>query len=336
MIKHQFSIENFGVCTIKVDKTQSLEDQLAIYKAESSIVQKGNHYEVSLPWKSDDVKLPDNNPMAIQRLKCLERKLLRDKETAQAYQNEIQKLLDKGYAIQLANADVLKSPKLWYLPHFAVINPRYVVGRKRRFLHISTTTMLSLREICYTAIYPNKEKCLSAVNSIDPLGLMTPVTIKGRILMRDVGNWNRLGRYNQRRPDTNAPNFGGCWERLVGCFKRAIEAVLSVNANPNDETLRTIFMEAEYLVNSRPYVLESDDADDEIGLCPNDICVPQSCAIHSPGKFISHTGEKRVWRISQYLVDAFWKRFIKEYLPTLIHRSKWRQDVDNFKVGEIV
>ncbi|KAL7745575.1 hypothetical protein ACLKA6_009799 [Drosophila palustris] len=1059
MIKHQFSIENFGVCTVKVDKTQSLEDQLAIYKAESSIVKKGNHYEVSLPWKSEDVKLPDSNPMAIQRLKCLERKLLRNKETAQAYQNEIQKLLDKGYAIQLANADVLKSPKLWYLPHFAIINPSKpgkvrlvfdaaaecngtslnknlltgpdwstsIVGilirfrlhrvavvadiremfnqvriadsdaaaqcflwrnldQKRQptvfqmmlfgttsspflaqfvknynaskykeehpaavkailenhyvddyldskpcssevinlittiiqihskagfelrqfisnsdevmnsipenlraanvvamigdktdvqqkvlgmlwdakgdFFTYSTTTMHKLAgDLLHGNIIPTKRNVLSAVNSLyDPLGLMTPVTIKGRILMRDVWesgigwddtikgdliakwqNWrkilnsiedtkiprcysgnlpkadrveihifndasakayssaayirccyrtddqwqydvalvaskakvspikhitipkletmaavlgcrlaemvqaelqiklderyfwtdsrtvlawinsdkrmevfvaNRIGEicekstraewrwlstneniadvitrdnipmhklqwwltgpeflkkpesmwenpkfaaeycdqteivmtlqqtehplnvllqristYNklirstawiqrfivnlsthtlsqrktgklnvdeiewaekmwckvvqqqsfpddliklqtgkpssklrlskyciyldadnilrvdsrierakdlsaytkkpiildgkhtytrmlinkmhveaqhigtqvvvhrfktaywmpklnriirttlnacvwckrkkakpqapkmgllpeerfltQEKPFTatgvdyfgpffikdgkgtrasknfrkrygviftclttrainveiahsldtdscilairrmmarrgpvkiiwsdngtnfrgaarelqvaleeldesyiktylannkitwnfipaNAPNFGGCWERLVGCFKRAIEAVLSVNANPNDETLRTIFMEAEYLVNSRPYVLESDDADDEIGLCPNDICVPQSCAIHSPGKFISNTGEKRVWRISQYLVDAFWKRFIKEYLPTLIHRSKWRQDVDNFKVGEIV
>lgn len=33
----------------------------------------------------------------------------------------------------------------------------------------------------------------------------------------------------------NAPNFGGCWERLVGCFKRAIQSVLSVDSNPTDK-----------------------------------------------------------------------------------------------------
>lgn len=37
-----------------------------------------------------------------------------------------------------------------------------------------------------------------------------------------------------------APNFGGCWERLVGCFKRALEKVPSTNRNTNDEMLQTI------------------------------------------------------------------------------------------------
>ncbi|XP_046865618.1 uncharacterized protein LOC124459883 [Drosophila willistoni] len=134
----------------------------------------------------------------------------------------------------------------------------------------------------------------------------------------------------------NAPNFGGCWERLVGCFKRAIEAILTVNANPSDETLQTIFMEAEYLVNSRPYILESDDPDDELGLCSNDICIPQSCILLGPGNFTPNTMEKRAWRISQYQIDSFWKRFIKEYLPTLIHREKWHKDVPNLEVDDIV
>ncbi|XP_046867534.1 uncharacterized protein LOC124460551 [Drosophila willistoni] len=123
MIKQQFSIENFGACTIKIDKIRSVDERSALAKAESSINQKGNFYEIGLPWKSDDIKLPESKSMAFQRLKCLERKLLRDKDTAEAYKNEITKLLDKGYAVQLTDINVLNSPKLWFLPHFAVINP---------------------------------------------------------------------------------------------------------------------------------------------------------------------------------------------------------------------
>lgn len=135
----------------------------------------------------------------------------------------------------------------------------------------------------------------------------------------------------------NAPNFGGYWERLVGCFKRAIESVLSVDSNPTDETLRTVFCEAEHLVNSRPYYLESDDPDDALGLCPNDILIQQDKTIHTPGVFdgiISR--EKRTWRISQMFIDAFWKRFIKEYIPTLINRSKWIKDCENLSEGDVV
>ena len=61
-----------------------------------------------------------------------------------------------------------------------------------------------------------------------------------------------------------------------GWFKRAIESVMSVDRNPTDELLQTIFCDAEHLVNSRPYIIESDDPNEEIGLSPNDILIQQS------------------------------------------------------------
>ena len=35
-------------------------------------------------------------------------------------------------------------------------------------------------------------------------------------------------------------------------------------------------------------------------------------------------------------MNHFWDRFLKEYLPTLHHRSKWNQDQHLLQVGDIV
>jgi len=135
----------------------------------------------------------------------------------------------------------------------------------------------------------------------------------------------------------HAPNFGGCWERMVGCFKRALESVLCIDRNPTDEMLLTIFNEAEHLVNSRPYILESDDPNDYLSITPNDILINENVAIYSPGKFAEYQPtEKRLWRVTQALIDQFWRRFLKEYIPTLINRSKWQKSTDNLCEGDVV
>lgn len=123
MVKHQFSLESFGSCLSKIDKTKSIEEQLAIEKINTSITKIGKRFQVNLPWKDENVLLPNSRPMAEQRLKCLERKLRQNHELGQAYQNEIQKLLTNGYARLLPNTNILNSKKLWFLPHFAVTNP---------------------------------------------------------------------------------------------------------------------------------------------------------------------------------------------------------------------
>lgn len=90
---------------------------------QKSIIKVDGRFQVNLPWKKDEVTLPDSRPMALQRLKCLERKLLRNRDMIDGYQKEIDKLLEKGYCIRLQSHDMLKSPKLWFLPHFPVLNP---------------------------------------------------------------------------------------------------------------------------------------------------------------------------------------------------------------------
>ena len=45
--------------------------------------------------------------------------------------------------------------------------------------------------------------------------------------------------------------------------------------------------------------------------------------------------EQRTWTW-RGLVEGFWKRWIKEYFPSLLVRSKWHTSKRNVKVGDIV
>jgi len=45
---------------------------------------------------------------------------------------------------------------------------------------------------------------------------------------------------------------------------------------------------------------------------------------------------RRRWRHAQYLVDRFWKRFVRDYLRTVIARPKWLQTERNLAGGDIV
>ena len=81
-----------------------------------------------------------------------------------------------------------------------------------------------------------------------------------------------------------APHMGGAWERLVRSVKTALKAVLKEQV-PADETLHTLFVEAEALVNSRPLTFVSVDPDDLEALTPPHFLPGSSSPVHPPGVF---------------------------------------------------
>ena len=55
-----------------------------------------------------------------------------------------------------------------------------------------------------------------------------------------------------------------------------------------------------------------------------------------PGVFVQKDIYRRAWRKTQYLADAFWSRWLAEYLPLLQQRQKWHGSTNNFKPGDLV
>nr|CAB3263159.1 uncharacterized protein LOC104265735 [Phallusia mammillata] len=165
-----------------------------------------------------------------------------------------------------------------------------------------------------------------------------------RILREELNRWNQrqIYKYLQQRdiawsfnPPT-ASHMGGVWERMIRSVRKILNALLS-EQTLSDEKLMTLMVEVEAILNSRPLVPVTFDSKDEEPLTPNHLLLQRAAPNMSPGLF---TGKdcfhRNRWRQVQYLADQFWRRWSREYLPTLMPRSKWANGHSNFTVGDIV
>ena len=134
----------------------------------------------------------------------------------------------------------------------------------------------------------------------------------------------------------DAPHMGGAWERLVRSVKTALRIVLKDHA-PREEVLMTVLAEVEHAVNSRPLTDVSLDCRDEEALTPNHFLLGTSSGEINLGKCaVSEKGLKKQWKLAQFFADAFWKRWLREYVPTLMQRQKWTDGDEPLKTGDVV
>ena len=133
----------------------------------------------------------------------------------------------------------------------------------------------------------------------------------------------------------HAPHFGGVHESMIKSAKRAIYAILG-NADVTDEELTTAFVGAESLINSRPLTFQSASAGDDLPITPNHLLHGQVGGQLSPTAVDSTAfNPQKRWRRLQELVRHFWRRWMREWLPTLGRRSKWHRETDDISVGTI-
>ena len=105
-------------------KGMSLEDLVWLNKVESACERTcDNHYQIPLPFREENVQLPDNLQMASKRLEALKRKLCRDERLLQDYTSFMDEMLKKGYAEEVPE-EATQEGKVWYLPHHGVRHPQ--------------------------------------------------------------------------------------------------------------------------------------------------------------------------------------------------------------------
>ncbi|XP_054087075.1 uncharacterized protein LOC128921986 [Zeugodacus cucurbitae] len=132
-----------------------------------------------------------------------------------------------------------------------------------------------------------------------------------------------------------SPHMGGAWERLVRSVKQILKQILTTN-RPSDELLRAVLMEVEMTINSRPLTYIPIDHEEEEALTPNHFLLGSSSGVKPIAEPVTETTlMRRNWRTSQQLADAFWRRWILEYLPTITRRTKWFSDVKPIQIGDI-
>ncbi|VDP78201.1 unnamed protein product [Schistosoma mattheei] len=88
-----------------------------------------------------------------------------------------------------------------------------------------------------------------------------------------------------------------------------------------DETLGTYLVEIERILNDRPLTPIVQDANDKLALSPNSLFLLRECdGIVEEGS-IGDKYDKR-WKQGNHLANVFWKRWLREYLPSLQKHQK--------------
>ena len=130
--------------------------------------------------------------------------------------------------------------------------------------------------------------------------------------------------------------MGGAWEALVKTVKRTLRTITRERLFTED-ALTTFLYEVESIVNQRPLTLNSDSIDDFETLTPYHFLLGSPSFNSSPGDFNdSQINLRTKWKAVQAATNMFWRRWTKEYLPTLVSRKKWTNKYRNLEVGDLV
>ena len=134
---------------------------------------------------------------------------------------------------------------------------------------------------------------------------------------RKVSEFLSLRNINLYFNPSNASHMGGTWERMI----RSVRRILSITFKGQvltDDTLQTIIIEIEAIVNSRPLIPITFDPKDDEPLTPNHLLLLRGVVPLPPGVYDKKDCyARRRWAQIQYLSDQFRRRFVREYLPNL-------------------
>ena len=154
--------------------------------------------------------------------------------------------------------------------------------------------------------------------------------------IQKIANFATLKRFKWHFNSPDSAHQGGAWEVLVRSVKTALNAMLKDQA-PFEEVLLTALIEAEHSVNSRPLTDVSLDPRDDEALTPNHFLIGSSSGSLNMGRYEEQNiCLRRRYKIAQQYAEVFWKRWLREYLPTLLPRKKWFTDETSLEVGDLV
>ena len=151
------------------------------------------------------------------------------------------------------------------------LNTDTFLSAYRRFLsrRCQPTTMLSDNGKTFVGTFEELKRCMKRLDNDKIYKAMATTT-------------NRTWKFNP----PYGPHFGGIWERLIQTAKRTLLIFLGSRRLSLD-VFRTILVETEAILNSRPLTIVADFPENEMPLTPIHFLINRPFNSLPPGKFDS-------------------------------------------------
>ncbi|XP_045541437.1 uncharacterized protein LOC123722922 [Papilio machaon] len=155
-------------------------------------------------------------------------------------------------------------------------------------------------------------------------------------MAREIAEWCATNSTEWQFIPPHSPNFGGLWEAGVKSTKHHLRRIMS-NSTLTFEEITTLLAQIEACLNSRPMSQLPTYPDDPFPLTPGHFLVggPLVVVPDRDYKDFNITSLKR-WQLTQRMLQEFWRKWSDEYLAQLQHRYKWKDQVAEPKIGDVV
>lgn len=107
------------------DKEEMSRDEIKFLGIMETGKLQDGHYTLNLPFKKEEVSLPNNQCVAKQRILGLKKRFEKNEKFHQEYNSFLTDVINKGYAERVPEHQKERSDgKVWYIPHHGVYHPR--------------------------------------------------------------------------------------------------------------------------------------------------------------------------------------------------------------------
>ena len=164
--------------------------------------------------------------------------------------------------------------------------------------------------------------------------------------IRDMtGKWNinHISKFGQQQGMTwsfnkssDAPWQNGACESLIKSVKRLLVIAIGENVLSFGE-LQTVLFKVANTLNERPIGLKPD-YDIFLGayLCPNDLLLGRASSRVPSGPMVDTSDARKHFSLIQSIVTSFWRRWMRDYFPTLTIRQIRHTALRNLREGDVV
>ena len=121
-VKEFWKLESHGL----YEDTRMLSevDKRVLKEWEETTTFDGQNFNMIIPFKSEKPQLPNSKPMAVTRVRYLEKRLKKDKKLCEQYTERMENMITKGYAERVPEDELCKdNGKVFYVPHHGIMSP---------------------------------------------------------------------------------------------------------------------------------------------------------------------------------------------------------------------